>query len=174
MQLNIDQASIEAAATRREKTNQQKQMTKSRKTTTKRVMAGCAPLPCSAGCAKCGSSDIHRKYYAEGEDTNGVRPNRKGKSSALVNRKDADLQPALHECIVHTCRCCGYSWDSDSLPNVKVMAPPRRSLNSNKKLNGGCHARLVVLLHLPMSGTPMTTWRSLKFVSILHLRGRRR
>lgn len=41
--------------------------------------------------------------------------------------------------------------------NVKVMAPPRRSLNSNRKLIGGCHARRVVLLrYLRRISTRMT------------------
>jgi hypothetical protein len=67
---------------------------------------------------KCGDVDIHRRYFAKGADTNGVSPKRKAISTEWVNRKDAYYQPALKECIVHVCRCCGYQWDSAPLPET--------------------------------------------------------
>jgi len=79
-----------------------------------------APPPCSASCAKCGSDDIYRRYYDAGKDTNGPSPKRDLKSTEWVDRSDAWVQPAIKDCIVHVCRCCGYQWDSDPLPNNEV------------------------------------------------------
>ena len=77
-----------------------------------------SPLPCSVPCSKCGSEDIYRRFYAEGEDTNGANPNRGGKSTDLVNRDDAWVQPAKKDCLTNVCRCCGYRWDSEPIkPN---------------------------------------------------------
>lgn len=76
------------------------------------------PLPCNYACPKCGSSDAHRRYFRKGFDTSGIGPypteDEVGKSE-FVNRKERWYQPALKECIVHTCRCCGYSWDTAPL-----------------------------------------------------------
>ncbi len=72
-------------------------------------------MPSNTPCSKCGGSDIYRRFFPKGEDTNGIAPNRKGVSTKWVDRKDAYYQKALKDCIVHKCRCCGYSWDADPL-----------------------------------------------------------
>lgn len=82
-----------------------------------RRASGSRPAPCSASCAKCGCDDIYRRYYDVGKDTNGPTPKYDFKSTEWVNRSDAWVQPAIKDCIVHVCRCCGYQWDSDPLPN---------------------------------------------------------
>jgi hypothetical protein len=75
-------------------------------------------LPCSVPCSKCGSEDIYRRFYAEGENTNGYGPSREGKSTDFVNRDDAWLQPAKRDCLTNACRCCGYRWDAEPIkPN---------------------------------------------------------
>ena len=88
--------------------------------------ASLAAAPCSASCAKCGNDDIYRRFYEAGKDTNGPSPKRDLKSTEWVNRSDAWVQPALKDCIVHHCRCCGYQWDSDPLPNAEVSDPATR------------------------------------------------
>lgn len=70
--------------------------------------------PCAMPCAKCGGIDIHRRFYATGQDTNGVYRKRTP-SSPWVNREDAFYQPAKKECVTHHCRCCGYEWETDPL-----------------------------------------------------------
>lgn len=73
-------------------------------------------LPCESTCPKCGHGDIYRRYFDAGQDTHaGQRPRGSLKSTAWVDRSDGWIQPALKDCIVHSCRCCGYQWDSDPL-----------------------------------------------------------
>jgi hypothetical protein len=67
--------------------------------------------PCEQPCEKCCSADIHRRYFRAGEDTNRVS----GASNQRISTHFVDrsiMQPAFQECIVHICRCCGYSWDT--------------------------------------------------------------
>lgn len=75
--------------------------------------------PCESSCSKCGSNNIHIRFFIKGQDTNGLCPNRKDPSTEWANREDAYFQPALKDCIVHKCRTCGYSWDSDPLKEVE-------------------------------------------------------
>ena len=90
-------------------------------TTTNKMLNSCAnttpcDLPCDLPCQKCGSTDIYRRYYKEGQDTNpGSSPNKGDKTTEFVNRKDDWVQPALTECLIHHCRCCGYRWDDSIL-----------------------------------------------------------
>jgi hypothetical protein len=71
--------------------------------------------PCDERCCKCGSADVHRRFFEKGKDTNGVAPNRDGRSTEWVDRREAYVQRALKDCIVHRCRCCGFTWDADPL-----------------------------------------------------------
>lgn len=72
-------------------------------------------VPCDFTCPKCGSLNVHRRYWVEGQDTNGPIPNRDGKTTDFVDRSDPWVQPAKEDCIVHRCRCCGYTWDTAPL-----------------------------------------------------------
>lgn len=77
-----------------------------------------APLtkPCNWPCVKCGSTDANRKHFFQGEDTlEGIGPSDNERSSDFVDREDGWKHPAKKECIVHTCRCCGYVWDTAPL-----------------------------------------------------------
>jgi hypothetical protein len=73
--------------------------------------------PCSTNCCKCNSDDIHRKYWRAGEDTHGRLPCNRWPTTEWVDRSDKFHKPALKDCITHHCRCCGYEWDSDVMPN---------------------------------------------------------
>ena len=100
------------------------------KTDTSFQVAGAATG--SASCVKCGCDDIYRKYYDAGKDTNGPSPKRDRKSTEWVDRSDAWVQPAIKDCIVHVCRCCGYQWDSDPLPNVELRHSPGEGVPPTK------------------------------------------
>lgn len=69
--------------------------------------------PCEMPCAKCGSTDAHRRHYVKGET---IRPNIGqgpcGKCTKFVDRGLAHSWRVQKECIVHHCRCCGYEWDT--------------------------------------------------------------
>lgn len=69
------------------------------------------PIPCNLPCEKCGNEDIYRKFFKEGENV----LDRGKQSSEFVDRGNNWKWPAKKDCIVHTCRCCGHSWDSETL-----------------------------------------------------------
>lgn len=76
--------------------------------------------PCDIPCEKCGSVDILRQFFFEGQDTNGIVPNPK-RSSEYVDRNDRYYQPALKDCITHHCRTCHYEWDGPpKTPNRQI------------------------------------------------------
>lgn len=72
--------------------------------------------PCLIPCSKCGSTDIYRRFFEKGQDTHtAIGPNRNGHSSPWVDRSDSWVQRASRDVIVHTCRCCGWTWDGDPM-----------------------------------------------------------
>lgn len=69
--------------------------------------------PSESHCQKCGASDIYRRYWREGEDTQPhVAPCSRWPSTEFVNREHLYVKPAKKECIVHVCRVCGNQWDT--------------------------------------------------------------
>lgn len=78
---------------------------------------GTTSLPYSTPCPKCGSGDVHRRFFAEGENTHrrmGGTDDNYRRTTAWVDRKKL-CNPALRDVIIHTCRCCGHSWDGDPI-----------------------------------------------------------
>jgi hypothetical protein len=74
--------------------------------------------PCDVSCPKCGSLDIHMCYHAKGQDTNRGSYSTTTpwvRSSEFVNREGKYVQPALQDCIISYCRCCGHIWDGPTL-----------------------------------------------------------
>lgn len=67
--------------------------------------------PFDTDCMKCGSPDVYRRYYAEGAkiEWSALTPC-DGRSSEYVSRERRNWV-AKKECVVHTCRCCGFYWD---------------------------------------------------------------
>jgi len=99
--------------------------------------------PCFLPCPKCGNTDIYRRFFEKGQDTNPVcRPKRGVKSSDWVDRKDDWVQRAKKDCIVHHCRCCGWEWDGDSMAENatgKRMTMGRSGIGSAlNRLVGAC------------------------------------
>lgn len=81
-------------------------------------IADAQPL-CSLPCPKCGNTDVYRRFYRKDENTNeGSGPSRNTLSTEWVDRGSVFVQNARKDCIVHTCRCCGYMWDSDPMDHV--------------------------------------------------------
>lgn len=72
-------------------------------------------LPYNSACKKCGSDEISKRFFRQGEDTGGLIPNRTSKSTEFVNREDSFMPTANKDCIVHRCLCCGYEWDGAPL-----------------------------------------------------------
>ena len=77
---------------------------------------GLSKAPCYLPCTKCGSDDIHRRFCKKGQDTNPISSPKTGvDSTEFVDRSSDWVQPAIKDCIVHYCRCCGYEWDGEAL-----------------------------------------------------------
>lgn len=71
--------------------------------------------PFEQPCIKCGSSDIYRKYFKVGQNTNFLGSRNFEDSNEWVDRTYEWAQPAKKECICHHCRSCHYTWESDPL-----------------------------------------------------------
>jgi len=71
-------------------------------------------LPCEIPCPKCGSSDVLRNFYREGDAYRLFDKGRKTVSSKNV-LYDAFGATVLKDCIIHHCRCCQFEWDTGVL-----------------------------------------------------------
>lgn len=65
-------------------------------------------------CEKCGHADVHRKFRKEGERWRVEYEFR----SAFAYREHY-MATASREHIEHTCRCCGYEWQTKPLPKPR-------------------------------------------------------
>ncbi|MFI2810179.1 hypothetical protein [Microbulbifer sp. JSM ZJ756] len=71
------------------------------------------PKPCEQACSKCGSADVARQFRARGQSIHNE------KYDHCDNRFASGQCHAYHavrDHIDHTCRCCGYRWQSLPLP----------------------------------------------------------
>ena len=75
-----------------------------------------ADKPCNATCAKCGSTDACRRHRLKGECWNvaTIGARRVKRASEFV-KCDEFVCDALAECITHTCRICGWEWETPVL-----------------------------------------------------------
>jgi hypothetical protein len=72
--------------------------------------------PCSIPCPKCGASDISRRHLMPNDNAQLGLSGGPGRSSDFVDRSMNWKHPVLLECISHSCRVCGYYWDTAFLP----------------------------------------------------------
>lgn len=68
--------------------------------------------PCATPCPKCGASDIHRRHYSKGDQLYRGIGDEPRKQSKFVKVMFTESY-AKRECIAHSCRCCGYDWETD-------------------------------------------------------------
>lgn len=75
------------------------------------------PLPCNELCHKCGSDDIFRKFYRNGEkidsDDYGVCYNK-------YSQGQCHQYKVYRDNIDNKCRCCQYRWQSLPLSKAKL------------------------------------------------------
>jgi hypothetical protein len=73
--------------------------------------------PCSASCPKCGSTDIARKHQIPGDRRRTYSILRDSEHNTAYVEEDWYEGKCKKECIANVCRCCGYRWEVDPLPN---------------------------------------------------------
>jgi hypothetical protein len=78
-------------------------------------------LPCCLPCPKCGSADVHRRFFRKGQDTNCCFSSDGLESTQRVDRSDTWFHPALVDCLVHHCRVCTFVWETDTLDKEKSV-----------------------------------------------------
>lgn len=76
--------------------------------------------PCKATCEKCGSGDVLHRHHLPGTDARTGISIDGGRTTEYVDRPSCMAWHVKTECIVHTCRVCGWYWDGP------VMAKGRR------------------------------------------------
>ena len=72
-------------------------------------------LPCLMPCPKCGTEDIHRRFFLAGTKWNrDLGGNRTHRDNEFV-RVSEYQGTALKDCISHHCRCCAWDWETAPL-----------------------------------------------------------
>lgn len=94
-----------------------------------------AEAPHNRPCQKCGGSDIYRKWRSAKEKWHNTEKREYRNEFVMAEWLTVTAQK---ECITHHCRCCGWQWETDILPeNASAMAPPPQRLPSTKDVPGG-------------------------------------
>ena len=65
--------------------------------------------PCDLPCPKCGSSDVHHRFYARGE---WMKNEKYGISPSKYARGESSSYSATRDHLQHYCRCCSYIWET--------------------------------------------------------------
>ena len=64
--------------------------------------------PCEQTCCKCGSADVHGRFYPRGKRVELCL----GAPPYATERVDWMSREAKEDLIVHYCRYCGHQWDT--------------------------------------------------------------
>jgi hypothetical protein len=77
--------------------------------------------PCELPCEKCGHDGVSRKFVAQGERMKNTEYNR---SPSKYATGQYNHYSATRDHLTHTCRCCGYAWQTLPMAKRRKVAAP--------------------------------------------------